>query len=168
MNIQIKKAEPADMELLMKWRMEVLKAVFSIPAGEDLSQLEAENRAYYENALTGEAHIACFAVSDGEIVGCGGVCLYREMPSPDNQNGICAYLMNIYTRPEWRRRGIGKEIVAWLIRQARKSGITKIYLETSEDGCSLYREMGFTDMRGYMKLETASFTSSETDSEAGG
>lgn len=153
MDFDIRKAELTDLELLMKWRMEVLREVFSIPANQPLAKLEQENRTYYQNALPKEEHIACFAYSDKKILGCGGICLYREMPSPDNQTGGCDYLMNIYTRAEFRGHGIGKRIVGWLIEQAKDRGITKIYLETSECGRPLYEEMGFCDMQGYMKLE---------------
>lgn len=153
MNFKIRKAELTDLELLMKWRMEVLQEVFSIPANQSLTKLEQENRRYYQNALPNGEHIACFAYSAGEIVGCGGICFYREMPSPDNQTGGCAYLMNIYTRAEFRGHGIGKSIVNWLVKQAKDREITKIYLETSESGRPLYQEMGFCDMYGYMNLK---------------
>ena len=87
-----------------------------------------------------------------EIVGCGGICLYHEMPSPDNLNGKCAYLMNIYTRPQFRGHGIGNRIVRWLVEQARQRHISKIYLETSNKGRPLYQTIGFADMKDMMKL----------------
>ena len=152
MDIEIKRATLADLELLMKWRMTVLHEVFSVPLSDSMPELEQKNRRYYQTALQTEGHIASFAYVDNEIVGCGGVCLYQEMPSPDNPSGDCAYLMNIYTCPEFRGQGIGKKIVSWLIEQATQRRITKIYLETSISGRSLYQKMGFTDMRGYMRL----------------
>src|SRR5699024_4612291 len=118
---------------------------------QTMTKLEAENRHYYRETLANGGHIACFALLHGEIIGCGGMCLYQEMPSPDNLNGKCAYLMNIYTRPAFRSHGVGKRVVCWLIRQAKEKSVTKIYLEASEAGRPLYREMGFADMTGYMK-----------------
>ena len=79
-------------------------------------------------------------------------CLYHEMPSPDNLNGKCAYLMNIYTRPQFRGHGIGNRIVRWLVEQARQRHISKIYLETSNKGRPLYQTIGFADMKDMMKL----------------
>lgn len=152
MDVEIRRATLADLELLMEWRMTVLREVFSVPLNDSMSELEQKNRCYYQTALPTEGHIASFAYADNEIVGCGGVCLYREMPSPDNPSGGCAYLMNIYTRPELRGQGVGKKIVGWLVDQAAQRGITKIYLETSISGRPLYQEMGFTDMRGYMQF----------------
>ena len=153
MEIQIRQADIQDLDLLMQWRMEVLHEVFSLPPGQYAPELEEENRRYYQRELPRGGHIACFACKGKEIVGCGGMCLYHEMPSPDNPNGKCAYLMNIYARPQFRRQGIGDKIVRWLIEQAEQRGITKIYLETSEDGRPLYREIGFTEMPDMMKLK---------------
>ena len=118
-----------------------------------MSELRANNHAYYLNAIPNGEHIACFACIDGEIVGCGGICIYREMPSPDNKNGLCAYLMNIYTHPMFRKQGVAKAVVNWLIEQAKQKEITKIYLETSDKARSLYSSLSFSDMKGYMKLE---------------
>jgi len=153
MNIEIKKAHLTDLETLIEWRMTVLREVFSLPSEEPAKQLEDKNRLYYETALPSGEHTACFACCENKIIGCGGICFYQEMPSPDNPDGNCAYLMNIYTSPEFRRLGAGKKIVNWLIQQARQKGIAKIYLETSECGRSLYQELGFDDMTGYMKLK---------------
>ena len=103
MEIQIRQATIQDLNVLMQWRMEVLHEVFSIPSERSVTELESENRRYYQTELPQGGHIACFAYVGEEIVGCGGICLYHEMPSPDNLNGKCAYLMNIYTRPQFRR-----------------------------------------------------------------
>lgn len=153
MNITIKKAEIDDIELLVKWRIEVLREVFEIPFDLSLDELRDENEKYYLSELASGGHIACFAYLDGEIIGCGGVCIYREMPSPDNLTGMCAYLMNIYTRPDYRKMGVGNEIVNWLIKRAEEKEITKIYLEASEAGEKLYRKIGFSDMENMLKFE---------------
>ncbi|MDC7286346.1 GNAT family N-acetyltransferase [Blautia schinkii] len=152
MDITIRKAKLGDLEALMTWRMTVLHEVFSIPQDDPMEVLEQKNRLYYQTALPSGEHTACFAMADDKIIGCGGICFQREMPSPDNPDGGCAYLMNIYTCPEFRGKGVGRKVVNWLIQQAQSRGIEKIYLETSEIGRSLYQEIGFTDMQGYMKL----------------
>ena len=131
MEIAIRKATLEDIDLLMEWRMEVLHEVFSIPPLQNTDELEQENRAYYQRALAQEEHIACFAYMEDNIVGCGGICLYQEMPSPDNPTGKCAYLMNIYTKPQFRKRGVGEAIIKWLVAQAIMRGIPKNYVHNS-------------------------------------
>jgi len=139
-----------DVNILMTWRMEVLHCVFSIPEDTDTRGLEQQNRRYYERHLADGTHIACMAHIDGEAVGCGGICLYDEMPSPDNPSGRCAYLMNIYVREPFRKQGIGQQIIRWLVGQAQESGITKIYLETSHVARHLYGTLGFAEMEDMM------------------
>ena len=153
MDIVIRRADVGELETLMEWRMEVLRHVFHISESENRNELYAANRDYYQKAIPGGSRVAVFAEWDGTIVGCGGLCLYTEMPSPDNPDGTCAYLMNIYTREAYRGKGVGKEIVRWLVAYAEKQGITKIYLETSQSGRALYESIGFQDMKDYMKWE---------------
>lgn len=152
MDIVIRQASIEELETLMEWRMEVLHHVFAIPKNENMKNLYIANQEYYQKSIPSGEHIAVFAEINKETVGCGGLCLYREMPSPDNPGGECAYLMNIYTREAYRRNGVGNGIVRWLVNYAKERGITKIYLETSECGRALYRKIGFRDMRNYMKL----------------
>lgn len=150
--LTIRQAAADDIDLLMKWRMEVLHHVFNIPTDGDLHDLYEANLKYYKTAIPSGEHIAAFAEKENIIVGCGGICFYREMPSPDNPSGQCAYLMNVYTKKKFRGQGIGKAVVKWLVEQAEHRNITKIYLETSERGRALYESLGFTDMHDYMKL----------------
>ena len=156
MEITIRQAGINDLETLMSWRMEVLREVFGIPAEQDMTKLEQANRSYYQTMLKTDGHIACFACQE-EIIGCGGICIYQEMPSPDNPTGLCAYLMNIYTRPSFRGQGAGERIVRWLMEQAMQRGITKIYLETSACGRELYQKIGFTPMTDYLKWDKEAF-----------
>lgn len=147
---EIMKASIEDLDSLVYWRMEVLKDVFSISPKNDMSELERYNREYYKHEIPLEGHIACFVLSDRKKIGCGGICIYDELPSPDNPSGKCAYLMNIYVRPEFRHNGVGRSIIYWLIEQAQKKEITKIYLETSTNGRNMYQNIGFENMQDMM------------------
>lgn len=139
-----------DLDKLMRWRKAVLSEVF---AGDEISEfLLAANRKYYELSLNESAHIACFALEGELTVGCGGMCLQLEMPSPDNPSGITGYLMNIYVSPGFRGRGHAHEIVKWLISRAKELGAGKIMLESTAIARKLYQSFGFKDAEGYMVL----------------
>ena len=115
MKPQVREAGLEDLDLLMAWRMETLEHVFAMPESKMPAGLRGANEQYYKTALADGSHIACFAQLDGETVGCGGVCFQMEMPSPDNPSGRCAYLMNIYTREQYRGRGVGAATDRYLI-----------------------------------------------------
>ncbi len=155
-NTEIKELRTGDLELLVSLRMEVLSNVFSSErkklSDKEWEEIRKENEKYYIEEFEKDGHIACAIYVLGEVAGCGGVCLYREMPSPDNRSGKCAYLMNIYVREAYRRQGLAKEICNYLIDKARNKGSGKIYLESSDMAVGLYKSLGFANMNGYMKL----------------
>lgn len=154
MNVSVKKTGLDALDILIEWRMRVLAEVFPMKKNEDRHDIRKNNEEYYRVHLNDDTHTACFAVNEenGEIIGCGGICYQKEMPSPDNLTGSNGYLMNIYTLPEYRGKGVGRKIIEFLIDDARRRGTEKIYLESSKDAKHLYEEIGFSDMHDYMKL----------------
>lgn len=135
---------------LLRWRSEVIEHVFGQRPDEALM---AENERYYLAHVPSGRHLAYIAEVDGAEAGCGSICLTEELPSPDNPDGKCAYLMNIYVRDAFRERGVGHEIVKRLIAEARALKCEKIYLETTAEGRSLYESLGFADLPDMMKLK---------------
>lgn len=146
MNVTIR--EITAIPTLMRWRMEVMAAVFGITPSK---RLLVANRRYYREHIADGSHIAVVAEVADADVGCGALCLSDELPSPDNPSGRCAYLMNIYVREEYRGRGIGHAIVRWLVEKARESGCDKIWLETTERARPLYKDIGFNELPGIME-----------------
>ncbi len=154
MEITIERVTPEEAPLLLEWRMRVLREVFADHGDADWESIRSGNEAYYAVHLADGTHVACFARDEaGRIVGCGGICYQQELPSPDNPRGGCGYLMNIFTIPELRGRGIGKKIVAYLVADAKARHTEKIYLESSEAAKRMYMRLGFRPMRDYYKLE---------------
>lgn len=142
-----------DRGLLLSLRMEVLSAVFGI-SEEDVALFESlrcETVAYYRSEL-GRSHFAfiCTDTDNGAICGSGAVCMQREMPSPDDISGLSAYIMNVYVRPQYRGRGLGRRIVKALIAFAQGKGCGKIYLETTDMARKLYAGSGFRELKDMM------------------
>lgn len=134
---------------LMSWRREVIANVFGTIADDAL--LDA-NSQYYKAHIPDNSHIAVVASCEGIDCGCGAICFSEELPSPDNPGGKCAYLMNIYVREAYRNKGIAHKIVRQLVDMAMEHGCDKIYLETTDEGRSVYKSLGFRDMLDMMIL----------------
>ena len=60
--------------------------------------------------------------------------------------------MNMYTNPEYRRKGIGYKTLDMLVQDARSKGVTAISLEATEMGRPLYEKYGFIRMNDEMEL----------------
>ena len=146
------KAGPEDLELLIRTRIQVLLAANQLPEGTDMTAVETASRDYYRAALADGNH-AAWLVFDGDTwIGAGGVSFYRIMPTYHNPSGRRAYLMNIYTHPDYRRRGIARHMVDLLVGEARQRGITAISLEATDMGRPLYEDYGFVQMPAEMEL----------------
>ena len=60
--------------------------------------------------------------------------------------------MNMYTRPEYRRKGIAFHTLDLLIQDARGKGLASVSLEATETGLPLYEKYGFSGMKDEMEL----------------
>lgn len=90
---------------------------------------------------------------DGDaFVGAGGVSFYQVMPTYHNPTGRKAYIMNMYTAPEFRRRGIAFHTLDLLVKETKKQGVSQISLEATEMGRPLYERYGFVKMNDEMEL----------------
>ena len=74
------------------------------------------------------------------------------MPTYHNPSGKKAYIMNMYTRPEYRRKGIAYRMLDLLVEDAKEKGIGFITLEATAAGRPLYERYGFTAMGSEMEL----------------
>lgn len=143
------------MDLLVQTRIQVLRAANKLKDSVELSRVEAETRRYYQRALADGSHIA-YLIFDGEtFVGTGGVSFFQVMPTVHNPTGEKAYIMNMYTHPAFRRRGIAGRTLDLLVQEARRRGITHISLEATDMGRLLYKHYGFASMKNEMELPEA-------------
>ena len=100
---------------------------------------------------TGE-HIAYLVYDNGAFVGAGGVSFYQVMPTYHNPTGKKAYIMNMYTAPEYRRQGIAIHTLDMLVKDAKEQGVLQIALEATYMGRPLYERYGFAKMEDEMEL----------------
>jgi GNAT superfamily N-acetyltransferase len=84
------------------------------------------------------------AEQDGEVVGGGGVWLRPLLPRPGTPQGsIEAYVLNVYTEPGHRRRGVARVILETIMDWCRERRVARISLHASEEGRPLYESLGF-------------------------
>ena len=151
-NIEFRKATPEDIDLLVGTRMEVLRAANGLASGTDMSEIEKQSREYYEKALDDGTHTAVLVFHRGQFIGAGGISYYRVMPTYHNPTGRKGYIMNMYTRPEYRRKGIAAHTLGLLVQDARDKGIVSVSLEATAAGRPLYEAYGFSGMKDEMEF----------------
>lgn len=152
MSFLYKKATLNDLEILVQTRIEVLRAANKLPTDTDMTEVEKQSFAYYKKALADQSHIAYLVYDDDKIIGTGGVSFFEVMPTYHNPTGKKAYIMNMYTKPEYRRQGIAYQTLDMLVRDSKALGISAISLEATDMGRPLYEKYGFVKMENEMEL----------------
>lgn len=144
-----------DIAVLIETRMEVLRAANQLPDDTDMSEVREQSYQYYKRALCDGTHVAYYVFDRDEknlFVGTGGVSFYQVMPTYHNPSGRKAYIMNMYTVPAYRRKGIAYHTLDLLVREAKERGVTAISLEATDMGRPLYEKYGFAGMKDEMEL----------------
>lgn len=153
MKVEFTIRRETDLNRLLDWRMKVVAGVFGPQPEDMLRTLTIANGEYLKKHLQDDTHVSLMASAKGEDIGSGDLCIYDEMPSPDNLSGVCAYIMNVYVSEPHRHNGVASAIVEHLLEEAKRRGAGKIYLETTDEARGLYKRMGFAPMKGYLKYE---------------
>lgn len=152
MNLIYKRATLADLEILTETRILVLRAANKLSDDVDMTEVKEQSYEYYKNALRDDNHVAYLVYDEKEFVGAGGVSFFQVMPTFHNPSGRKAYIMNMYTKPEYRRRGIAYRTLDLLVEEAKRKGISAISLEATNMGRPLYEKYGFKRMNDEMEL----------------
>jgi len=145
---KIRRAELRDVEALVRMRVELLHVAPALGVPTNLSDeeweaLRAANRDYFAETLVTGAHRGVVAEAEGIVVGCGGIVFMERPPYQGNLQGREAYLMNMYTEPGWRGKGIGSAIVVELLRCAREAGAKRVSLDAEQKARGMYAKTGF-------------------------
>lgn len=78
------------------------------------------------------------AIEEGRLAGYCGVYLSIDEGE----------ITNVAVAPEYRRHGIGRQLVQELMKRGEEKGVSRFLLEvraSNEGAIALYRELGFTD-----------------------
>ncbi len=156
MPFTFREATLADLDTLTALRVETLRAANKLANNVDMDEVERASRLYYTQYLGTPAHIAYLVYDSADaqtarLIGCGDVCFYEVMPTYQNPSGQKAYVMNMYTRPPWRRQGAASQTLALLVRRAHERGVAHIALEATDEGRLLYQKHGFLPMKYEMQ-----------------
>jgi GNAT superfamily N-acetyltransferase len=109
-------------------------------------------RQYFAAALPAGEFVALLAEAGGEIVATGGLVFHRHAPSHHNLSGCEGYVLNMYTLPAWRGRGIATAILRKLLVVASERGCPRVSLHARPQARPIYARAGFVPVETEMRL----------------
>ena len=118
---------------------------------EDYKLLEAATREYYL-AHINEDFYSWGIYQGDEIVAAGALTVFERLPKPEDLRGREGYVVNIYTKPDRRKRGFAGQIVDHIIEISRDNGFKRLWLYATDQGRPVYIPRGFEPKGDEMEL----------------
>lgn len=140
--IPIRRATLADLATVVSHRRGMFRDMGTDAA--TLDAIERNSRPYIKRGLSEGWYHGWLAVAQSEVAAGAGVIVYDWPTGPlDPEQTKRAYLLNVYTEPKFRRRGLARELTKVAIEWARAQGFKVLWLHASSHGRPLYEDMGF-------------------------
>lgn len=109
-----------------------------------LEAMQASTSAFLEKAIPAGLFRGWLAQTQaGRVVAGGGMMIVPWLSRPADPEPRRAWILNVYTDPEYRRRGIARRLMQTMIEWCRQAGFQSVCLHTSDDGRPLYESLGF-------------------------
>jgi RimJ/RimL family protein N-acetyltransferase len=148
----VRRVTIADAPVIARHRARMFKDMGEIPAAM-FDDFVAASRAWTERALASGEYLGWFALPKNQpdkIVAGAGVQLRQVPPHPcrpakedEFAKGRHAIVLNVFTEPEWRNRGVARLLMDDVVRWAREEKLDRLVLHASPLARSLYEKMGF-------------------------
>ena len=150
--INFRKANIEDADILAMIRSIFLMEANDFSSETERKTMEIANKIYFEKALGDGSFLAWLALDDSKVVATSGLSFITAPPNFKRPDGREAHIMNMFTFSDYRKQGIGSELLKRTIAEAKMRGYKKITLNATDMGKSLYEKYGFNDVIGSMVL----------------
>ena len=141
--VNIRETTSEDLEEILYHRRQMFFDMGNSDALVD--RIVESSRPAIQRYLADGSYRGWFAITEHEQVAAGVGLLITPLVSgtmsPDNVNR--AYLLNVYTYPEFRKRGLARELTQKAIDYCRAEGFKVLWLHASKYGRPIYESMGF-------------------------
>ena len=148
MEIQYRKLTSEDLDTFIQMRIKQLRE----EGAKEEIDLEPPLRDYYERHMADGTFVSWLAVDGEKIIGTSGMSFVEKPPYFGCPSGIIGLLSSMFTDPQYRRRGIAKELLARVIDEARKYGCGTVQITASDMGVLLYTDFGFVKNGNFMQF----------------
>ena len=139
------KATAQDTGMLTELRITYLQEDLGEIGDADLKLIESLLPGYYERHLNKDLMVYV-ARNEKDIVFCAFLLIVENPMSPSFITGKTGTVLNVYTKPEYRKKGYAKKLMNMMLEDAKAENVSIIELKATEDGYSLYRSVGFEDV----------------------
>lgn len=141
-DITIRNANVADLATIIRHRRSMFGEM-GYREEAALNAMEATSAPFIRAALADGSYRGWLAETALGVVAGGGLMVVGFPSAPHDPTPHRAWILNMYTEPEYRGRGLARSIVEAMTSWCREQGFGWVSLHASEAGRHLYEQLGF-------------------------
>jgi GNAT superfamily N-acetyltransferase len=138
-----------DAATIARHRVEMFREMGDVPNDDLARDLLKRSTSAVATLLADGSYLGWFAIdTGGSVIGGAGAHIKPQLPrvSQDNariEDSAVPLVVNVYTEPQWRGKGVAKSLLRELMHWASQQGMDRVVLHASDAGRPLYEKLGF-------------------------
>ena len=149
MNVEYKKLTRNELDVFIEMRINQLREE---GATEDID-LAPALEDYYKRHMADGTFVSWLAMDGDEIIGTSGMSFVEKPPYFGCPSGRIGLLSGMFTNPNYRRKGIAKELLSRVVSEAKEYGCGTVQITASDMGVKLYTDFGFNHNGNFMQYK---------------
>lgn len=142
--MRFEKADITDISQLIELRIAYLQEDIGTLSESDVTSFKNTLSSYFKRTLN--KNIFGYVVRDGvNIVSCALLLVVEKPCSPAFVTGKTGTVLNVYTKPEYRRKGHARKVMKMLLADAEFKNLSPVELKATDAGYPLYLSLGFRE-----------------------
>ena len=97
--------------------------------------------------------VSWLAFDGDRIIGTSGMSFVEKPPYFGCPSGKIGLLSSMFTDPDYRRKGIAKELLTRVVHDAKEYGCGTVQITASDMGVKLYSNFGFVPNKNFMQYK---------------
>ena len=145
-DVTYKKLTEKELDTFIKMRINQLREE---GATEDID-LVPNLKDYYKRHMADGTFVSWLAMDGDKIIGTSGMSFVEKPPYFGCPSGRIGLLSSMFTNPNYRRKGIAKELLSRVVSEAKEYGCGTVQITASDMGVKLYTDFGFQHNDNFM------------------
>lgn len=149
MEIEYRRLTENELDVFIDMRINQLREE---GAKEDID-LKPALKEYYNRHMADGTFVSWLAWDGDNIIGTSGMSFVEKPPYFGCPSGKMGLLSSMFTNPNYRRKGIAKELLSRVINDAKEYGCGTVQITASDMGVKLYTNFGFVHSGNFMQYK---------------
>lgn len=149
MNLIYQRLSENELDVFIAMRIHQLRE----EGAKDDIDLKPALQDYYQRHMKDGTFVSWIAVDGAKIVGTSGMSFVEKPPYFGCPSGRIGLLSSMFTDPEYRRKGIARELLHRVMEDARNYGCGTVQITASDMGVKLYTACGFVHNGNFMQYK---------------